>query len=281
MPHPMLCKKRSDRWRQTTKTRKGDLVLSNGKKEEKERTVGRTRRVNALLHDRYFNLSSPSSFSSPCRLWQESRWKDPSIPLDEVNRWLSAQRAYTLHKRVFLEFPHRKVVTAGIDKQWQVDLVDVSSLSKHNNGENFLLTVIDVFSCKAFVRALKTKKSSDVAKAFVHIMTVSKRQCIKLQTDHGKEFVGKLFDQMLKGRRIIQIHTHQDIKAHIVERLNRTFKGLLFKYMKYHKTYRYIHLLQDFVDSYNSRPHHSIGGYVPNDINKSNESKIFDLQYSK
>ena len=107
-------------------------MLSNGKKER--RIVRRTRRVNALLHNRYFNLNSPSSFSSPYRLWQESRKKDPSIALDEVNRWLSAQRAYTLHRRVFLGFPHRKVVTAGIDKQWQVDLMDVSSLSKHNDG---------------------------------------------------------------------------------------------------------------------------------------------------
>ena len=39
----------------------------------------------------------------------------------------------------------------------------------------------------------------------------------------------------------------------------------------HHKTYRYVHLLQDFVDSYNSRPHHGIGGYAPTDINKSNE----------
>ena len=175
-------KERSNRWKQPAKTRKGDLVLSNGKKERK-RTVGRTRRLNALFHDRYFNLSSPSSFSSPYRLWQEPGQKDLSIALDEVNRWLSAQRAYMLHRRVFLGFPHRKVVTASIDKQWQADLMDVSSLSKHNDGVNFLLTVIDVFSCKAFVRALKTKKLLDVAKAFVHIMSISKRQPIKLQTD--------------------------------------------------------------------------------------------------
>ena len=107
------------------------------------------------------------------------------------------------------------------------------------------------------------------------------REPIKLLTDHGKEFVSKLFDQMLKGRRIIQIHTHQDVKAQIVERFNCTFKGLLFKYMTHHKTYRYIHLLQDFVDSYNSRPHCGIGGCAPNDINKSNKHKIFELQYGE
>ena len=36
MSNPMLCKERLDRQEQTTKTRKGDLVLSNGKKKEKE-----------------------------------------------------------------------------------------------------------------------------------------------------------------------------------------------------------------------------------------------------
>ena len=79
------------------------------------------------------------------------------ITLEEVNRWLSAQKSYTPHRRAFLGFPHRKVVTTSIDKEWQADLMDVSSLSKHNNGVNFLLAVIDVFSHKAFVRALKTE----------------------------------------------------------------------------------------------------------------------------
>ena len=52
--------------------------------------------------------------------------------------------------------------------------MDVSSLSKHNNGVNSLLSVIDVFSPKVFVRALKTKRSVDVAKAFVHFMMLAR-----------------------------------------------------------------------------------------------------------
>ena len=51
--------------------------------------------------------------------------------------------------------------------------------------------------------------------------------------------------------------------------------------MMHHKTYRFIHLLQDFVNSYNSRPHCGIEGYAPNDIKKANERKIFDLQYGE
>ena len=147
-----------------------------------------------------------------------------------------AKRAYTLHRRAFIGFPCRNVVTNGMDKKWQANLMDVSSHSKHNDGVNFLQAVIDVFSHKAFMRGIKTKRATDVVKAFMDIMMVSKRQPIKLQTDDGKEFVGRLFGQLLKGRKIIRIHTHRDVKAQIVERFNNTFKGLLFKYMTHHNT---------------------------------------------
>ena len=61
--------KRSVRWEM--KTTKSILGLSNNEKrgEKEECTVGRSRRVNTLLYHRYFNLNSPSSFSSTYRLW--------------------------------------------------------------------------------------------------------------------------------------------------------------------------------------------------------------------
>ena len=40
----------------------------------------------------------------------------------------------------------RITFTTGIDDLWQADLVNLSSISKYNDGYKFLLTVIDVFS---------------------------------------------------------------------------------------------------------------------------------------
>ena len=33
-----------------------------------------------------------------------------------------------------------------IDKQWQGDLVDLNTLSKHNDGFKFIMVVIDILS---------------------------------------------------------------------------------------------------------------------------------------
>jgi hypothetical protein len=54
----------------------------------------------------------------------------------------------------------------GIDHIWQLDLVNVSALSAQNNGFNFILTAIDVFSKKAKALKLKNKNQNTVASAF-------------------------------------------------------------------------------------------------------------------
>ncbi|GFT54097.1 uncharacterized transposon-derived protein F54H12.3 [Trichonephila clavipes] len=56
------------------------------------------------------------------------------------------QDTYSLHKPVRYQFYRRRTLSYGINDLWQCDLVDVQHLSKHNNGIEFLLTIIDVFS---------------------------------------------------------------------------------------------------------------------------------------
>ena len=68
------------------------------------------------------------------------------IPEQDVERWLSEQDTYTLHKPVRRRFKRRCVVVGGPNQQWQADLVDMSQLKKVNDGTTFILTVIDVFS---------------------------------------------------------------------------------------------------------------------------------------
>ena len=56
---------------------------------------------------------------------------------------------------------HRVFVTKPL-KQFQADLCDMQALTDHNDGFKYLLTVIDVFSKKAYVHVLKKKTASEV-----------------------------------------------------------------------------------------------------------------------
>ena len=88
------------------------------------------------------------------------------VPDQNVERWLSKQDAYTLHKPVRRRFKRRCVVVGGPNQQWQADLVDVSRLKKTNDGTTFLLTVIDVFSKRAWCIPLKNKSAVSLVAAF-------------------------------------------------------------------------------------------------------------------
>jgi len=53
----------------------------------------------------------------------------------------------------------------GIDDQWDVDLMDMTKVSKNNRGYNFILVAIDIFSKYIWLRPLKDKRGESVMKA--------------------------------------------------------------------------------------------------------------------
>ena len=67
----------------------------------------------------------------------------------------------------------------------------MKEFSKVNDGFCFILTVIDVFSKRAWAIPLKNKTASSVVNAIEGIFKIVTP--IKLQTDKGKEFVNKYF----------------------------------------------------------------------------------------
>ena len=73
--------------------------------------------------------------------------------------------AEELHKPVKRKFNKRRVMVSGIDKIWAADLADMTALSKDNEGVNFLLLVIDIFSKYGYLVPLKNKKGETVANA--------------------------------------------------------------------------------------------------------------------
>ena len=84
--------------------------------------------------------------------------------------WLIRQAAYTLHKCLRHRFRRRRTFTNGIHDLWQIDLVDMQSLSNHNDGIQFLLTCIDTFSKYACVRPLKNKSGQSVTETFKSVL---------------------------------------------------------------------------------------------------------------
>ena len=83
---------------------------------------------------------------SKTQLLQKAKKIDPNISIEDGEEWLKSQLTYTLHKPARINFKTRPVVVHRIDWQWQIDLVNMSKLSKHNDRFKFTMIVIDILS---------------------------------------------------------------------------------------------------------------------------------------
>ena len=94
--------------------------------------------------------------------------------------------ALELHKPIKRKFKKRRVLVNGIDRTWAADLVDMQAFSKFNQGVQYLLAVIDIFSKYGWLIPLKDKTGKTVASALKSIFKERKPE--KMWVDNGKEF---------------------------------------------------------------------------------------------
>ena len=172
-------------------------------------------------------------------------------------------------------------------QQFQIDLIEVSQFSKQNEGVKFLLSVIDSFTKRAWIRPLKTKTAVEFLTAFESVMEEAEYMPESLYSDHGKEMKNKLFLSYLKKHNIKIFFPEVGGHASIVERFNKTIQIMLYKYL-YSKEIKkgdrqplnYTNKLDNIVRSYNTRFHRTIG-MTPMEAEKpSNRRKLF-LVHSK
>ena len=85
-----------------------------------------------------------------------------------------------------MRFSRRKTYSKGIADLYQIDLVDVSDLSSHNDGSRYLLTCIDVFSKRAWAVPVRRKTGQNVEEASENILADG--NCNMVQSDKVPNF---------------------------------------------------------------------------------------------
>ena len=153
------------------------------------------------LEEVYYDPGHAASFGGVDAVYRAAREKGLKITRPKVQKWLSKQDTYTLHKPVRWRFKRGRVFVDSMDEQWQADLADLASLSKYNKGFRYLLTCIDVLSKYAWVIPLKDKKGTTLVSAFRTILKDG-RKPIRLHTDKGTEFTNRLFQKLLQDEDI-------------------------------------------------------------------------------
>ena len=243
-------------------------------KGQRRRQQQRLNKEKKLLRETYFNARHPASLGGIEKLADAT-----NVNPQNVQKWLSSQWAYTLHKPIRRNFERRKYVTRGVNEQWQADLVEMQHHARENEGMRYILFVIDIFSRYTYAEPLKTKSGPDVATALESIIKKSTEPPKYLQTDLGKEFYNQHVSQMLNRYNIELFSVYSEMKAALVERVQRTIKEKMYRGFTFQGNYKWLDLLPKVLESYNNSYHRGIK-HIPSKVNKDNETNVFIKQYS-
>ena len=227
----------------------------------------------------YFDVKHPASYAGAGKLYKivsnEGKFK---IGRRQIQRWLQYQEAYSMTRRARRKVPRSRVIVEGIDSMWDMDLMDMVSLGKHNDQYRYVLVAIDIFSRYVWCEPVQSKRGADVVVAVERIVSDS-RQPETVRTDRGMEFRSKEVNKYLQRHHIHHLYAlNTETKANYCERVIQTLKHKLFRYLLKRNTKRYIDILQQTVHSYNHTPHRSLGK-APASITKDREGESRLQQY--
>jgi hypothetical protein len=167
-----------------------------------------------------------------------------------------------------------KPIVADFPNQiWCIDLIDMS-MYKKNKGFVYILTVVDVFSRKIFLGAMKVKEASVTSKALDKIIrktTVSPKYII---CDNGTEFFGDFNTYCLAHDITIRRNRAYSPEANgIVERANKEVRKIIRNINLENENTNWIDHLQRVEDIKNNTYTSAIKN-IPNKIWNNKKEEI-------
>ncbi len=148
-----------------------------------------------------------------------------------------------------------KVKVFNKDDIWSADLVEMPpQIGKQHRKYKYILTVIDLYTRYAWAIPLPNKQGITVKEAFQQIIKETKRKPNKLWVDQGKEF----YNKDVKTLDFDLYSTHNDGKAVVIERFNRTLKQMMYKKFTEQGNQKWLTLLPELMQKYNNKIHRSI-----------------------
>lgn len=216
--------------------------------------------MNTLLDNIYRDISNPAGLGSVQKLYNEGRKRNKNLTLKDVKSFLEGNRTYTLHKTTRKKFPRRKILAPKPRVIVSCDLGDFSALQKHNRGVKYVMFCLDVFSRFLKVFPLTSKSAKSSLSALRTILESDKFKGVsRVFTDLGTEFYNNEIKKYLTSKRITLYSNYsRETKASLAERVIKTIKSKIYKYLTQNNTLTYIDILPTLVDTYNNTPHRGL-----------------------
>ena len=155
-------------------------------------------------------------------------------------------------------YPTNKTEVYHIDDTWSLDILDLKDYGpEKNRNYSYVLVIIDNFSKYGWTIPLKNKNAETIKDSFENILIKSKRKPNLIETDRGKEFYNRIFQDFL-NKNIIKLYSRNSSYGDVfAERFNRTIRDLLKRPVFEKGDGNWIDVLQTITNQYNNKVHSS------------------------
>ena len=122
----------------------------------------------------------------------------------------------------------------------------------------FFAVFIDIFSRHLYTAPMKTLTGIEMVNVMRSIFDNNGVQPKKIRSDQGSEYKNREMKRLLNDRGIKHIFTYYETKANYAERVIKTLKLKIRKYLTSKETFRWVDVLQDLTFNYNHSSHRSV-----------------------
>ena len=128
-------------------------------------------KLDDALQELYYNIDNSSAFSGVENLYKAVKSKGLPYSKKQIKEWLRWQKTYTLHFPLKKKWKRAKIISYGPMWMVEADLGVITDLKFLASNYQYILLVVCTFTKKLFARALKSKKSTEVASSMDNIFT--------------------------------------------------------------------------------------------------------------
>jgi len=198
--------------------------------------------LNEIIKKVYYDPNT--GFQSPYKIYKRLKQTIPDIKVKDIKDVIDKQSIYQTTKlnigRMGSFIPQYPL------HEFQIDLIYLENKNLNKNNK-YGLVVIDVFSKFVDIELLKKKTATETVEAMQKIL--NKMGIPKLiYCDEGSEFNNREFKKLCDDNKIEIIFSLSH--APVVERVNRTIKAMLYRYLESTNSKTFINVLPSILKAY-------------------------------
>ena len=221
---------------------------------------------DALRLSRIYYGSSVGALRGPAALYREARAQGLPVTRAQVNKFLSSQPVYSRYRPARRRYPRNPIRANVSGEIVQIDIMDMQKYRDSNDGFAYVLLAYDTYSKFLQGVPLKDRKPPGILAGLRTFTGPSSPLGINsIYWDKEGSFLSGQVQKFLRQMSIHNYTTKSQVKAPNVERVIRTIRTAVQRYMDHNKTSRWLEFVQEFIGNYNRRKH-STTGHPPNEV---------------